>query len=233
MGYTVYEQQKQPITVVHHHWEAQSHELTEMPIAQEIPYSPILILGRYDNCDIKITNAHVSRYHVVMFMYREAIVVLDSWSLVGTVCTDMNMAYTRRTVQDERKLLIYPANTPLHMLLGQHCIVFNPQPCMRCDKNYRYYCLPRVLCEYNKHYYDQNREIISDKVSCHHALLCFACRKELVDYYRPFSDDVDPPAHQPETSSAFERLGWDGHSYVLKIGEAQTAEGMVCKICQR
>ena len=224
-GYTMHDRQH-PITIMCHPWETQSHAMTESSVSKEIPYSPLLILGRYDNCDIKIDNIVVSRYHAVVFMYREAIVVLDSWSRAGTVCTDMNTAQTQKTMQNERKLLIYPANTPLHIRLGHESIIFNPQLCMRCGKNYRYYCFPGVLCEYNKHFYDQNREIVKDTISCHHAQFCGSCRKEIINYYRPIKGDMNRPVRQ------LSRTGWDGYSYVLKIGNEDNKEQMVCEFCQ-
>lgn len=224
LGYTQHEEQD--ITIVHHPWNKGS-----TPTTEKIEYSSIYIIGRLNNCDIHALDNHVSRYHAVIFMYKEAMVILDSWSMAGTYCTDMNKALTIKTVHNKRKVIIFPTGTPLHLRLGKYGLVINPQPCMRCHTNYRYYCLPKVHCEYND-YYD-NTFLEQDTVSCHHAIFCTNCYSIVEDYYRSIPNDIEIPAHQPQTLDEWQYIGWDKYSYTLYIKDQEMTEILKCNLCQK
>ena len=128
--------------------------LTYYPTPQyeigEVSSPSITTIGRYRKNHIVLKFQEISRINTLIFVYRDYIVILDSWSSMGTRCTNLLTGKMQYSLRDQRSLITFPRKTSIAVQISNRDIILNPVPCIFCfnaPRQVRFNCHHAVICE--------------------------------------------------------------------------------------
>nr|QBK91191.1 MAG: C3HC4 type zinc finger protein [Pithovirus LCPAC202] len=116
----------------------------------------VFSVGRLSENDIMQNNMGVSRINCLVFIYQNRLTILDSWSLNGTICTNMNTGQEFKTYSGRRRIITFPRNDEIMIRTHGGNIIINPKRCLKCEVG--------------------PRQVI---LSCGHLEICYPCYQQI------------------------------------------------------
>ncbi len=95
----------------------------------------VVSLGRMKENDIVQNDLNVSRINCLIFIYQNKMAILDSWSLNGTICTNMKTGEEFETCHGRRRIITFDRYDVIMIKTHGGSIIINPEKCLVCEVN--------------------------------------------------------------------------------------------------
>lgn len=155
---------------------------------KKIPYYPnqnqkidsienkvVFSIGRMAENDIVQDDMDVSRINCLIFIYQNKLAFLDSWSLNGTICTNMKTGEEFKTYPGNRRIITFNRNDMIMVRTHSGSVIINPEKCSVCKVNPAQVILN---CGHLEICYPCYQQIRNDSTS---EELCFKCILPITD----------------------------------------------------
>nr|QBK90904.1 MAG: C3HC4 type zinc finger protein [Pithovirus LCPAC201] len=116
----------------------------------------VFSIGRMAGNDIVQDDLNVSRINCLIFIYQNKLAILDSWSLNGTICTNMKTGEEFKTYPGSRQIITFHRNDMIMIRTHSGSIIINPEKCLACKIN--------------------PKQVI---LSCGHLQICYSCYQQI------------------------------------------------------
>lgn len=131
----------------------------------------ITSIGRITSSSIQLNGIDISRIQCIIFIVGTKIMILDTWSLYGTITKHCKTGKIYSSVPGERNLIAYNIDETFQLTIGTYNITINPDeekiksPHIKQTEEKCCICL------------DKPRTI---RLSCGHACMCEDCAKQVM-----------------------------------------------------
>ena len=144
---------------------------TETKKSTRYNLSEITTVGRMTSNLIQLDGEDISRVQCVIFIVGTKIMILDTWSLYGTITKHCKTRETYSSIQGKRNLIAYNIDETFELTIGSYNITINPDEdkikSPHTEKTEEKCC----IC------LDKPRTI---RLPCGHACMCEDCAREVM-----------------------------------------------------